>query len=223
MAGKRKAIEAGIDYMLIPTNDAYRRHVSLRIRHCVTLTLEIWTYHAWAQKQSNQAQLRRMSSAIAPTATAQAGKGCYGGPSGKLDAAHLTNTTAKVDVLLEGQGHLTPDQEKGVRELETFSAATTPQLKGDNIGPDKVIDTCMTQFTQECAQEGDKGGAVVRAEQAVQWLGNMCKKALEGNPNSGEANYQQAIEGVRDAMRDPGLAAEIQKEVKKWAEKYKFE
>lgn len=184
------------------------------------MTLMAWTYHAWARKQANQAQLRRLSSAIAPTAEAQVGRGCYGGPGGKLDAAHLMNTTIRSDVLAAGQ-QLTPGQQAALGDLRTYSAATSMQLKSNNVGPDKVIDMQMTLFTQECARKGDRGEPVMRAEQAVKWLGNMCLQALQGN--SGQADYQGAIAGVQDAMRSEGDIMYIQDDVNLWAKKNGFD
>jgi len=219
---KRKMMEQEHDFIVPEQPGWYRAHVKRRIQHCANLTLRVWKYHAWAQgRAAYQPQLRRMGSGIAPTAEAQVGEGNYSATGGKLDAAHFMNTTIRSDVLAEGQ-HLTATQEEALRELFTASAATTMQLKSYNVGPDKVIDGCMTTFTQNCARLGDAGQPVRGARWAVDELGNLCLTKLTNSKKSQRWSYQEAIAGVREAM-DASSVFDIQSDVDLWATKYQFE
>jgi hypothetical protein len=208
------------DYIVPEQQGWYRQHVAQRISFCANLTLKVLLLHAFLSGGPNQGQLRRASSSFAFKAEGQVGTGNYGATGGKLDAAHFMNTTIRPDVLLQGQTHLSATQEEAITELKFLSSATTMQLKQNNVGPDKVIDSCMTDFTQAMAQAVDLGGPVPSADQLVQTLGNACLLALQGSPNAGQANYVEAIAGVNDALGASTWA--IDNDVKLWREQHGF-
>ena len=220
----RTTIDPTINFIIHPTPGWYQTHVRLRIDICVNLTLRVWKYHAWARSQATQANRTGpppMSSCIATKAEAQAGVGNYGihVPVGKLDAAHLMNTTIRSKVLAQGQP-LTQNQMDALVELTTASAATTTQLKRDNVGPDKVIDTCMTAFTQACADAEDHGIAPPPAAVLVQKLGKACWQALSASANFSNPNYQAAMEAVKEAMSQDPWA--IDYDVQEWTRTHGF-
>jgi hypothetical protein len=217
-AVKREMFDQKHDFIVPEQTGWYQSHVKQRIAHCVTLNLKVWSYHLWAKQQATGAAMRRMASAISDKAEAQAGVGNYGATGGKLDAAHLMNTTVRHKVLSEGQ-NLTPEQTKALEELNLQSAATTMQLKTNNVGPDKVIDTCMTQFKTDCAALGDAGKPVPKGKDAVQALAKACLLALQSSDKAQEDNYKQAIAGVTAAL---DVSWDIDNEVEKWTLEYKF-
>ena len=162
-----------------------------------------------------------MSSSISSIAEAQVGAGNYGATGGKLDAAHFMNTTVRDEVLAQGQ-HLTTQQEKALAELRFASAATTMQLKSNNVGPDKVIDSCMTAFTQTCAKNGDAGQAVPSVQAAIVALADACLLALNSSPKTGNDNYQEAIAGVQAARDAAPWDVDISSECALWAKENDF-
>ena len=178
----------------------YRQHVAQRISFCVNITLKVLRVKAFLATGPNQAQLRRAASSFAYKAEGQVGTGNYGATGGKLDAAHFMNTTVRPEVLLQNQTHLNHTQEEAINDLKFLSSATTMQLKSNNVGPDKVIDGCVTQFTQSAAQVVDQGAPVPGADQLVQTLGNACLLALQSSSNATQPNYVEAIAGVNDAL-----------------------
>ena len=131
------------------------------------------------------------------------------------------NTTVRSDVLSEGQNLTTP-QEEALKELRIASAATTMQLKTNNVGPDKVIDTCMTDFTQTCASQGDAGKPVPSVSVAVTALADACIQALETSAKSAQGNYQEAIAGVKAAKEDGIWDTDIAADVQLWAKENGF-
>lgn len=155
-------------------------------------------------------------------AEAQAAGGVYlkGGP--KHDAAHLMNVTVRDDRLAMGQG-LTANQSLALQELRVMSAATTMQLKENNVGPDKVIDGCITTFTQYWAGQVDAGAPLPNATFLINNLATACGTALAANPKAGTPAYADAIAGVTDALNDRGRQGPvIDEDVKAWINENAF-
>lgn len=195
----------------------YQQHVTLRISHCVHVILKVWHVLHEAKKTHAASSLRRMASVVSPTAEAQVGVGNYGATGGKLDAAHLMNTTVRSDLLLSGMT-VSSTQEAMIRDLYTMSGATTMQLKSDNVGPDKVIDTCMTEFAAYCATKCDGGVAPVDSATLVTWLTGKCNERLTASTKSANANYVSAIAGVAAATH---AGHDVAFEMDAWTKDYK--
>ena len=157
----REKTEQSMNYLLIPTPDLYTQHVTQRITHFVTVLLKVWhvVQHAKANATGTP---QKMGASISATAEAQYGSGIYTGSFPKTDAAHLMNTTVSSDSLVKGWNP-SGTQAEMIKALHVASAATTPQRKVDNVGPDKVIDTCMTKLSANWAARCDKGEAVPAA------------------------------------------------------------
>lgn len=213
----RDKMEQSHNY-IVPAQDGwYQQHVTLRISHCVQVILKVWHVLHEAKKTHAASSLHRMASVVSPTAEAQVGVGNYGATGGKLDAAHLMNTTVRSDLLLSGMT-VSSTQEAMIRDLYTMSGATTMQLKGDNVGPDKVIDTCMTEFAAECAAECDSGAAPADAVTLVKLLTDKCHKRLTASKKHAKANYMSAIAGVAAATDD---GHDVASEMVAWTNEYK--
>lgn len=218
----REMFEQSHNYMVVDQPGWYRQHVKQRMEHTVNVLLRVLWYHIGRQKGAYQPLLRRASSSMSQAAEAQAAGGVYimGGP--KHDAAHLMNVTVRDSVLAEGQ-HLSADQVSALEELRLMSAATTMQLKGNNVGPDKVIDTCTTAFTQKWARQVDRRNPLPDAEQLVEELANDCLTSLKANKKSANANYQEAIAGATDALGDAAsIGHNINEDVKLWLQEQGF-
>lgn len=207
-----------MDYLLVPSPDLYKQHVKQRITHFVTVLMQVWfvVTHAKAQPPG-VGKLRRMASSVSPTAEAQAGVGIYHGSFPNTDAAHLMNTTVRSGNLQQGW---TPSstQTEMINALYTASAATTPQRKADNVGPDKVIDTCMTELAKSWAARCDKGEKLPTADSLVNEAVVACQKALQASSKQGNDNYQLAIAGL--GLVDQRAIDDVSREIALWTVRF---
>lgn len=210
----REKMEQEHDFVLVPSDDSvYRRHVRDRIRHCVLVLKRLSYFQVWAKGQGTT---KSMSSMVSKNAEVQVATGIYT-QSIKMDAAHLMNISIRPDALKSGLA-LTTQQEAAVEELQKLSGATTPQLKSNNTGPDKVIDRCMSEFRSAVEQSWATGVPDTRV--MINYLGTLCLGKLRQSKKSGNANYQAAIAGVQDAMQ--GTVWEIDEDCAIWAKSYGF-
>jgi hypothetical protein len=201
------------DYIVPPQPDWYRQHVTQRVTHFVTVILKVWHVVHTARNSGPAPGLRRMGSAVSANAEAQVGQGNYGATAGKLDAAHLMNTTVRANVLLQGWTP-TSIQEEMIKDLYAQSGATTMQLKADNVGPDKVIDRCMTEYAGQCATACDAGHAPPAADTMINALTTLCLQRLQASAKQHRPNYQEAITGVNNAVS--GGASRVEDEITPW-------
>lgn len=208
----REKTEQNMNYLLVPTPDLYTQHVTQRITHFVTVLLEVWhvVLHAKANATGSP---QKMGNSVSAIAEAQVGGGIYTGSFAKTDAAHLMNTTVRSDNLLKGWSP-SSTQEQMIQALHTASAATTPQRKADNVGPDKVIDSCMTVLAQSWAARCDKGEAVPSAASLIAEVKAKCLASLKSNRKSINANYQQALAGINAV--DERSTSDVSNEYELW-------
>lgn len=208
--------DPGVNYYLVPDPELYRNHVKQRITHFVTVMMMVWhtVLHA---KGKATGKLRRMGSSVSLKAEAQAGVGCYNTPMGNVDAAHLMNTTVRSGHLKEGW---VPSQAQAemIDALNQMSGATTPQLKANNVGPDKKIDTCMSNMVTQWAASCDQGNAVPSAALLVKAIRDACLHSLNTAKKSANANYVTAIAGLQ--LVDERSAADVQRDYDIWVSKF---
>jgi hypothetical protein len=57
-------------------------------------------------------------------------------------------------------GPISPNLRNYCEKLRTVSGATTPQLKSDNVGPDKVIDSYQTKFKNAYLKDVSSGNII---------------------------------------------------------------
>lgn len=215
---KREITAQEHNYVVVPNQDDwYEKHARQRISHFVTVILQVWHVFHEMKKSHAPNALRRMSSTVSPTAEAQVGQGNYGASAGKLDAAHLMNTSVRSDVMLQGMT-VTSSQEEMIKALRTMSGATTMQLKADNVGPEKVIDSCMTSFAQLWCAQCDAGNAPPSAESMVAALTHECLTRLNASAKSANVNYQSAIAGVNWAASN--AASNVAHEIGPWTKQF---
>ncbi|WP_028105149.1 hypothetical protein [Pseudoduganella violaceinigra] len=212
----RDKMPQAMDYVLVPNPDLYRQHVKQRITHFVAVMMKVWRANSHAKANSTGTP-HGMGSAISSTAEAQVGVGIYKGSFPKTDAAHLMNTTVRSDKLMHGWSPSTKQTEM-LNVLYSSSAATTPQHKVDNVGPDKVIDSCMTTLKIRWSARCDKGEAVPDAASLVKEAVAECLQALGSSSNAGQANYQVAIAGVN--LVDGSSVFDVEREYAIWSQEF---
>jgi len=163
-----------------------------------------------------------MGACFSPHADVQSGTG-FRNPQivyGKLDAAHLMNTSVKQDILTQGIQHVpnhTQDQWDALNELREVSAATTTQRQADNVGPDKVIDGCMTTLIAQWAAACDNGQAPPDAGALMNLLCDLCRDTV-GDHRDYEG-YHLALNAIEEARSD---AYDVEKDVRAWLAQYRF-
>ncbi|WP_446811481.1 hypothetical protein ACH50O_07925 [Methylomonas sp. 2BW1-5-20] len=144
---KRKMEESGINFYLMPNDDksTYADHVKMRA--------EMFCYllHKVAHLCVKYKPSKSFEKYLSDTAAVQVSEGVYSKDTGvKIDAAHLCNTSFLCDLFLTDiTGPISPTLRSYCEKLRTVSGATTPQLKSDNVGPDKVIDSYQTKFKND--------------------------------------------------------------------------
>ena len=145
---RRDMQPSGVDHMRMPTDanadEVYGQHVQMRTVMFLRL---IYQVAALLLKAGLPGDYR---SFLTDKASVQVGEGVYGDTFGKIDAAHLCNTSFEKDRFLAAYAmahRQTPAAVVRLAEaLYTQSGATTPQYKSNNVGPDKVIDGYQTAF-----------------------------------------------------------------------------
>jgi hypothetical protein len=217
---KRNMIEQEHNFMLIPQDGSlYENHVRDRLKHFVSVMMKLCIYYFWAK---NQGVKKVMSQMVSETAEVQVSSGIYT-QSMKIDAAHLMNTSLRPDYMKSGLT-LSSKQEYAINELHKISGATTPQLKSNNVGPDKVIDRCMSDFRSQV--EVYFSTAVPNSGTLIGLLADSCENKLKikyaeklksGKTPSG--NYAGAINGIAEARK---TTWEIDEDCRLWTEEYDF-
>jgi len=188
----RRKEEQQHNFMLLPNDELYQQHVIQRIRHCVWLMKRLAIYCVWAAKQG---VTKSISSMVSSKAEVQVGTGLrLKGYS--LDASHLTNISVRSSAMSSGLT-LSPIQQEAVKELQSLSGATTPQFQRDNVGPDKVIDSCMTVF--RAYVETNCTTVVPDAKAILDVLADRCIQALSNAKKSTDSRYQLAIDAATTA------------------------
>lgn len=219
---KREMYEQSHNYIVPDQPGWYQQHVKQRVAHAVNVTLRVLSYHYRRQAEAYGAQLRRATSSMSPNAEAQAAQGIYIRGGTQHDAAHLMNVTVRTKVLSEGQ-HLDSNQQEGLDLLREMSAATTMQLKSNNVGPDKAIDRCITIFTQRWATHVDSGNPPPKASQLITDLATACRIKLLASKKAGTQNYQDAIAGAQQALSDAErTGSDVDRDVELWLSQYQF-
>ena len=205
----------GLKYVPEVQKDPYVEHVALRVRHCAMVMMKVLKFYNWA---SGQGVVKNWSNIFSKKAEVQVSDGIYT-DTYKVDAAHLMNISVRPTELESGM-LLTPDQKKATGDLERISGATTMQYKANNVGPDKVIDTTMTQFIEVFNATWVGSSNFPTASAVVSKLSDMCIANLSQSSKSGNENYQQAIAGVKDAKAKVNWAIDF--DVGMWAFQYGF-
>jgi hypothetical protein len=201
------------DFLLLPSPELYQQHVVSRIRHCVLMMKKLAIYCVWA---AGQGTTKRISDMVSSKAEVQVGTGLRN-PAYKIDAAHLTNISFRPGAMSSGLT-LSTDQQQAVAELQIESGATTPQLQKDNVGPDKVIDSVMTDF--RAYVQANCTTVVPIAQQILDTLADRCILALSNSAKAGEPNYKLAIAGATVAKTQ--TTWEIDEDCAAWQKKYGF-
>jgi len=208
----------GIQTVTLQTNtvreDIYRSHVCRRIAYYAITMHKVGIVIQFAKGQNKSKKFREVTS---DTAELQTGTGLYLSGIYKLDAAHLSNVSIYIERLAMGLT-LTEGQKQALKDLANSSGATSPQLKRNNVGPDKVIDTCMTQY-RHILDGYLKTNVILKAGDIIQELGGICIGALMKSPKAGESNYQSAIAGVEDAKKNSPWDLT---DAEQWAREYDF-
>ncbi len=217
---QRNMMEQEHNFMLVPQDGSlYENHVRDRLKHFVSVMIKLCIYYFWAK---NQGVKKNMSQMVSETAEVQVSSGVYT-QSMKIDAAHLMNTSLRPDYMKSGLT-LSPKQEYAINELHRISGATTPQLKANNVGPDKVIDRCMSDFRHQV--EVYFSTAVPDSGTLIGLLADLCENRLMikhaektkgGKIPSGD--YAGAIKGIAEARK---TTWEIDEDCRLWAAEYDF-
>ncbi len=206
------------NYAMVPgdtsvkQNEFYSDHVTLRMKHFTAVIMRVICFERWSSTERNGRL--NLSQMLSQNAEAQVSIGMYNDLY-KLDAAHLMNTTVKPDVMKQGIT-LTLAQAAAVDELEVLSAATTMQYKANNVGPDKVIDRCMSDFVAGYGYSL----FMPRADGVLNEIANSCIARLTGSKKSSKDNYAAAIEGAAAAKLMN--TSDIDADVEQWAESLGF-
>jgi hypothetical protein len=221
--GKRKIIGPGLNYVVLPTqttqttpnkklktgpdiveqSSAYSEHVMLRVKICLHFVLQVLHYAKWA-KDAKRNPAFKMTGVFAPNAEQQVAVGNnklhLGTNVVKSDASHLVNTSIRAAAMKKGMSSILGQKHiEEIQDLEVESGATTLQLKVDNVGPDKVIDSCMTEFTNEYSRLEDENKPTPSATELLQKLTDLCLGRLTKHAKAANPNYKEAIEGVKNA------------------------
>jgi hypothetical protein len=239
--GKRKMTEPGLNFVALPTqttqttpnkklktgpdivvqSSAYSEHVMLRVKICLRFVLQVLHYANWA-KDANRNPNFKMTGVFAPNAEQQVAVGNnklhLGTNVVKSDASHLVNTSIRAAAMMKGMSSILGQTHiKEIQDLEVESGATTLQLKGNNVGPDKVIDSCMTEFTNKYSRREDKNKPTPSAAELLQKLTDLCLGRLTTHAKAANPNYQEAIEGVKKAKNLSSF--DIESDVARWKNK----
>lgn len=206
------------NYAMVPgdtsakQNEFYSEHVTLRMKHFTAVIMRVICFERWSSTERHGRL--NLSQMLSQNAEAQVSIGMYNDLY-KLDAAHLMNTTVKPDVMKQGIT-LTLAQAAAVDDLEVMSAATTMQYKANNVGPDKVIDRCMSDFVAGYGYSL----FMPRADGILTEIADSCITRLSGSKKSSKDNYAAAIEGAQAAkLMNTG---DIDADVEQWAESLGF-
>jgi len=146
---KREKIDQNINYVARPDKgpikENYKEHVRNRVRN------HIYLLRKTARLCIKYKPTKRYKHYLSDKASVQVGEGVYAtGVNQNLDAAHFCNTSFESNAFLVDIKGSVPNPSIGLtlycKDTRTFSGATSPQLKYDNVGPDKVIDTFQTYY-----------------------------------------------------------------------------
>jgi len=210
----REKEEQAHNFMLVPSSaEEYFQHVIMRLRHFVLMMKRLIIFANWAKGQGVDKKITTMASAKAEV---QVGTGLRG-PL-RIDAAHLMNVSIRSTQMSSGLV-LTPQQAQAVEELKHLSGATTPQLQSNNVGPDKVIDRCMTEFRNDIDLKW-VGAAVPSAQVMLNDLANKCLNALGTASKAAEPHYQTAIAAAQQAKTQTTWEIDVDCQI--WKEQYAF-
>lgn len=199
----RENIPITLDTTLHPANqDHYKNHVYMRIKIfalvLVRLIALIRSYETEHGKITGP-----ITSFMAKKANVQAGKGFRiksdnkKDKKKKFDAAHLVNVSVESSAILRKLQKLTSIQKLAVRELRIITSSTTTQYQTDNVGPDKVIDTCMTLVSQKILSEKP---SLLSPSDVITSICTLCLRHLSSHKNSKKLNYIMAAETMSDIL-----------------------
>lgn len=190
--------------------DSYKEHVTRRIHYFALLMMKAYRFLQWANLQGANLTF---SDIISKTARVQVGTGIKGGFVGNTDAAHLVNTSIVSSTMIIQSLALSKDQKNAIKELEFESGATHNILKADNVGPDKVIDTCMTEYIKELDAHLQTNS--LDQKTIIDELITSCSTSLKASKKSNNGNYLLAFLGVQAARQNPPWNAD--EEAENWA------
>lgn len=175
---------SGLGYMMMPTSSTdklYSVHVGMRTDAFLLLVFNV------AHLLLKYGLPGPYSKYLSDKATVQVDSGVYGPSFGKIDAAHLCNTSFQHDQFLTAysakHGVVPLEVAAYARDLYISSGATTPQLKVNNVGPDKVIDNYQVDFKNYVL------GQVEKAQTAPDYVA-MRKLYLSNLKKLLEAKYK---------------------------------
>jgi hypothetical protein len=160
---KREKIDQKVQFVARPdkgpAKESYKEHVRNRVRN------HIYLLRKTAKLCIKYKPVKRYKNYLSDTASVQVGEGVYAtGVNQNLDAAHFCNTSFESNNFLVDIKGTVPapsiDLTSYCKDTRTFSGATSPQLKSDNVGPDKVIDTFQTQYKNLFLDEVQNTGKI---------------------------------------------------------------